>query len=369
MDLGDELRNLALRIEKQRSSVLTEEACKTAFVMPFIKALGYDVFDPQIVIPEYTADIGIKKGEKVDYAIRVNDKVAILVECKGCGSNLAQAHMSQLLRYFSVTEARFAILTNGIEYWFYSDLDEPNKMDQRPFFIFNVIEYRAGDIIELKKFAQESFDVPTIISTASNLKYSSAIKIELLREFNCPSEEMIRLLVGRVFDGRFTQKIRDDFAPLVISAFKEAIRDRVSDRLTSALEVTTSGTSGQVMAPTNEIELTSSLASDKQNDEIVTTEEEIEAFHIVRAIVRTTIKSDRITLRDAKNYCAILIDNNNRRPLIRFHFNNKTVKYISIFDRDKVEEKIKIDSLDDIYAYADRLRETAEAYDKAKVNA
>jgi predicted type IV restriction endonuclease len=363
MDLDDKLRALAGRIEKQRDRVLTEEACKTAFVMPFIQALGYDVFDPHVVIPEFTADVGVKKGEKVDYAIRVNDKIALLIECKGCGVNLAQAHMSQLYRYFSVTEARFAVLTNGIEYWFYTDLDEPNKMDQRPFFIFNVLDRRLGDVAELQKFTAEAFDLDAILSTASNLKYSSAIKTELLKEFENPSDDMIRLLVGRVYDGRFVQKIRDDFAPLVAAAFRDAIRDRVSDRLVTALEVTT----GSIPTiPTTAPAASIVIDTVDTAEEIETTQEEIEGFHIVKAIVRAVVKAERVTIRDAKSYCAVLLDDNNRKPLIRFHFNSKSVKYISLFDSDKNGEKVKIESLDDIYASADRLRATAAAYAAAK---
>jgi Uncharacterized conserved protein len=365
MELAEKIKTLAGRIEKQRGSVLTEEAAKTAFVMPFLNALGYDVFDPHVVVPEFTADVGLKKGEKVDYAVKVNDKIAILIECKGCGVNLGQTQMSQLYRYFHVTEARFAILTNGIEYWFYSDLDEPNKMDQRPFFRFNMLDHRADDITELQKFTAGAFDVDAILSTASNLKFLSAIKAELLKEFESPSDDMIRLLVSRVYDGRFVQKVRDDFAPLVATAFRDAIRDRVSDRLVTALEVTSGAAAG--LAVSIPVGSAATVQAPEQDDEeIVTTEEEIEGYHIVKAIVRSVVKAERIVMRDAKSYCAILLDDNNRKPLIRLHFNSKTVKYISLFDKDRNGEKIKIERLEDIYGFEDRLRATTMGYDTAK---
>jgi predicted type IV restriction endonuclease len=122
--------------------------------MPFLNALGYDVFNPDIVVPELTADVGIKKGEKIDYAIKPDGVITILVECKPCASDLATQHMSQLYRYFSVTDARIAILTNGIQYWSYSDLDEPNRMDQRPFFQFDILDFRPSHVAELSKFCQ-----------------------------------------------------------------------------------------------------------------------------------------------------------------------------------------------------------------------
>lgn len=367
MDIGDKVRALAGRIEKQRENVVTEEACKTAFVMPFLNALGYDVFDPSVVVPEFVADVGLKKGEKVDYAIKVNGRIAILIECKGCGVNLGQAQMSQLYRYFHVTEARFAILTNGIDYWFYSDLDEPNKMDQRPFFKFNMLDHRPDDVAELQKFAAEAFDVDAILSTASNLKYSSAIKAELLKEFDAPSEEMVRMLVGRVFEGKFTAKVKDQFAPLVAGAFRDAVRDMVSQRLTTALEVTTSP--GQTPRAVPPVEAAPAVVVEQADDEVETTQEELEGFHIVKAIVRSVVKADRVVMRDAKSYCAILLDDNNRRPLIRLHFNSKSVKYLTLFDENRTEEKVRVDSVDDIYAHADRLRATAASYDKTKVSA
>ena len=70
MDFVEKIRVLATRVKKQETSIVSEEACKNAFVMPFLNALGYDVFNPEIVVPEFTADVGIKKGEKVDYAIK-----------------------------------------------------------------------------------------------------------------------------------------------------------------------------------------------------------------------------------------------------------------------------------------------------------
>ena len=179
MEFVDKIKALAVRVEKQKDNISTEEACKNAFVMPFLNALGYDVFNPEVVVPEFVADVGVKKGEKVDYAMKLDGKIIMLVECKICGSDLAQQHMSQLYRYFSVTDARFAILTNGMQYWFYSDLDEKNKMDQRPFFQFDILDHRATHLAELTKFTKEQFDLEQILATASTLKYSSAVRKDL----------------------------------------------------------------------------------------------------------------------------------------------------------------------------------------------
>lgn len=189
MDLIDRLKELSAKIERQKKAVLTEEAAKTAFVLPFLQALGYDIFNPAEVIPELTADHGVKKGEKVDYAIRLENKIIIIIECKPIGSNLETKHAGQLFRYFSVTETRFGVLTDGVKYLFYSDLEKDNYMDSRPFFEFNLFEFGENQVEELKKFTKTSFDLETIISTASNLKYHKALISELKSEFESPSEE------------------------------------------------------------------------------------------------------------------------------------------------------------------------------------
>ncbi|GHU96731.1 hypothetical protein FACS1894156_8070 [Bacteroidia bacterium] len=132
MDFKDSLVQLAARIEKLKGNIATEEATKNALIMPFIQALGYDVFDPTEIVPEFTCDIGTKKGEKIDYAIMQNGKPAVLIECKHWQQNL-ELHDNQLLRYFNVANAKFGILTNGITYRFYTDLEAPNKMDEKPF--------------------------------------------------------------------------------------------------------------------------------------------------------------------------------------------------------------------------------------------
>ena len=132
MELNEKLYELSQRIEAIKDSVSTEEATKTSMIMPFFQLLGYDVFNPLEFVPEFTADVGIKKGEKVDYAIIIDDEPLILIECKACNKPL-EKHSSQLFRYFGTTSAKFAILTNGLTYQFFTDLDDKNKMDLRPY--------------------------------------------------------------------------------------------------------------------------------------------------------------------------------------------------------------------------------------------
>ncbi len=328
--------------------MLTEEAVKTAIVLPFLSALDYDVFNPGEVIPEFTADAVGKKGEKVDYAIKVDGEIRILVECKPITTNLDKVHLAQLYRYFSVTSAKFAILTNGRVFHFHTDLEAPNKLDERPFLTFELSDLQSQMTTELKKFAKGEFNVDGILQSAHRLKYTGAIKKEIAQQMENPSEEFVRLLTAGLNTGRFTAAIRDQFTPLVKVAFREIIRDSVQNRLSTAL------------AETEVADVAADLPSTADEEEVVTTEEEREGFMIVRAIVRDILKPARVVMRDQKSYCGILVDNNNRRPLARLHF-NRSVKVISLFDGEK-EERVKIDSLDEIYDYADRIRATAQQY-------
>ena len=145
MDFVDQLKQFSKRVETMRETVQTEEATKTAIIMPFFAMLGYDVFNPLEFVPEFTADVGIKKGEKVDYAIIKDGEPVILIECKSISEKL-EKHDSQLFRYFGTTSAKFAILTNGIMYRFYTDLDSPNKMDDDPFLTINILDVRDNQV-------------------------------------------------------------------------------------------------------------------------------------------------------------------------------------------------------------------------------
>lgn len=237
MDLIDNLTQIASRIEKQSEIITTEEATKNALIMPVINALGYNVFDPTEVIPEFTADHGVKKGEKVDYAIMQDGKPMILIECKSYGSTLCLKHRSQLFRYFSVTDARFAILSNGIDYHFYTDIESPNKMDEKPFFKFSMLELDEKVVKQLKKFSKTNFELDDILSNASELRYTNEITSLIEKEFENPSEEFVRYFTTQVISGKFMGSIKTQFARIVSNAFREFIKDRVNTRIKTALDV------------------------------------------------------------------------------------------------------------------------------------
>jgi len=180
MSFASKIKEHSNRVVSLKSSISTEEATKASMVMPFFQILGYDVFNPKEFCPEFNADVGVKKGEKVDYAIMGNDsEILMLVECKSCNSTLEGKHVSQLYRYFGATRAKFAVLTNGIIYRFYSDLNEVNKMDLEPFFEVNMESLSKNDINHIEKFCKETFNAGEVFDFAKEEKYGSVIRLTL----------------------------------------------------------------------------------------------------------------------------------------------------------------------------------------------
>lgn len=357
MDFKDEIKLLGERVVKLKDQIATEEATKNAFIMPFLKALGYDVFNPLEVVPEYVTDIGTKKGEKIDYAIFDKNNPIILVECKHWAQNL-NLHDGQILRYFHVSKAKFGILTNGIVYRFYTDLVEPNKMDEKPFLEFNVSEIKDNQIDELKKFHKSYFDAESIMNTASELKYSNELKHLIQQELANPTPDFVKHFTKQVYPSVITSKILDQFTDLIKKSFHHFINDMITERLKTAL------TKEDKTNNENEEIISSNDFTEKGNN-IVTTEEELEGFMIVKTILRQKIPVTRVVHRDAQSYFAILLDNNNRKTICRLYFNGSK-KYFVTLDEQKKEIKIEISSVDDIFNFSETLLNIVENFDSLK---
>ncbi|WP_024952858.1 type I restriction endonuclease [Cobetia crustatorum] len=353
MSLIERFQPLVRRAREESSHITTEEATKTALVLPMLQILGYDVFNPREVIPEYIADIGKKKGEKVDYAIMKDGEISVLIECKPLGMNLDQAHFTQLYRYFSVTPARFGVLTNGVEYRFFSDLDDRNKLDDQPFFRFDLLDHNDRDLEELKKFSKSDFEVDNILGSASQLKYISLIQEEFSNLISDVPEDFVKFLVSRIYEGRMTQSIISEFKPTVYEAIQQFIREQVDTRLKKALNSNDLAVAESVKIEVVEEDLV-------PDDGIETTQEEIDAYNIVRAMVCDQVDIVRVVMRDTKSYCGILLDDNNRRPICRLHFNGKSVKRVEFFDDEA--GKVEIKDVKDIFEYKHRLVAALKKY-------
>lgn len=350
MEINIQLKALADKIMPLKDKIETEESTKHAFVLPFINILGYDTFNPTEVVPEFTADLGLKKGEKVDYAIFQDGSPILIIECKSWKEKLT-IHNSQLFRYFHVTKTRFALLTNGITYQFFTDLDEKNKMDEKPFLEFDITNLKDNVISEIVKFHKSNFDVNKIVNNASLLKYTTEIKKQIDNELQDPSNEFVKLFANKVYPGRLTEKVVDEFKELVQKGFNQFISEKINDRLNAAINKET-------QKQKEEAEEVIIIDENK----IFTSEEEMEGYRIVIAILRRKIPTKRIVSRDTQSYFGVLLDDNNRKPICRLHLNGGK-KYIGLFNDNKNEIRQAIQTVDDIYLFEKELLETLDAYE------
>lgn len=355
MDLKIKLEQLQQKVSGLKDQISTEEATKNAFVMPFIQILGYDIFNPTEVIPEHVCDIGTKKGEKVDYVIKNNDDPVLIIECKHWKENV-DAHNSQLHRYFHVSKTRFGVLTNGIIYNFYTDLEKPNIMDEKPFFSIDIEDLKDSSVKILENFTKKDYNLENILDSAEALKYIKAIRKEFEKEIETPSDEIVKLLVSRFFGKSITANRMVSFKEYTKKALTTSINESISFRLKSALSI-------NEQIEQQEDQVKNSQPIDENNDsKIVTTEEELEGFQIIKAIMREKIPADRIAYRDTLSYFGILLDDNNRKPICRLHFNTPN-KYIETFHNGKdAGEKVLLNNLDDLYIFRDKLHKTLENY-------
>ena len=360
MDFTDRVKAFAASVPQKLESIKTEEATKNYLVMPFIQQiLGYNPFDPNELVPEYDANVGAARKFKLDYAILQDGQPSMLIECKCYGSDFGSDHeWSQLFAYFMATDARIGILTNGVIYNFYADLEKPNKMDKTPFLELDLLNLKESIIRELSKLTKSAFDIDDAIECASELKYVGGIKALLKKQMKSPDEDFLKFFFRELCpENNFTGQLKEDFFGYTLRGIKEFITEEMKHLLDDA-----------VNPPEPETNFTSEIEQKNNNTEF--TEDEREGYYIIRAILSSVISPSRVTYRDTASYCNILLDNNVRRQIVRFYFNNPKKKKLVIFsiddDGNKSSETFPIDRISDIHNYADRFKKIVSSYLKPK---
>lgn len=352
MEIKDKLYSLSERIDLLVEQIKTEEGTKQSLILPFFQILGYDVFNPLEFCPEFDADYVVKKGEKVDYAIIIDNEPTILIEAKSCTEKLDK-HGSQLFRYFNSSKAKFGVLTNGIKYRFYSDLDEINKMDKRPFFEVDLNNLTDTQINYLTNFQRDSLDVNSILSSAEELKYSNLIKDFFKQQLNNTSEDFTNYILGQVYEGRKTAAVVEKFMPIVKKSFNQFMNETLSTKFAETLNNKNSIQS--------EIALSDETPSESDIiNKINTTSEELEGYAIIKSILRADINPDDINYKDTETYFGILYQNNTRKWICRLYLGTK--KSIVFPTVDKGQERIYIDSLNDLYQYEDKFKNIVQKF-------
>jgi predicted type IV restriction endonuclease len=313
MVFSDDIAKVSEQVRKRADLVTGEESTKMGLIVPFFSALGYDVFDPTEVIPEFVADFAIKKAgqfEKVDYAIAINGVIVMIVEAKARDQK-PEAHDGQVKRYFNgLLATRVAIVTNGLEYRFFTDLRHENVMDDEPFFSFNILDYDQKQIENLKFFHRDNFDSAIIKRHAEEMVYLKGMTQLVDNLLRSPSDDFIRFLVSQLstiapnyaIAGRVTNKVVDKFRPIV----KKSIQSSLVDLMTQSINREI-GQPGAVSTEPEEIE-TEEIQDeqDLESEKVETTAEELEAFEKVKAIAnRSTANGLEVKYKDVISYFGI----------------------------------------------------------------
>jgi len=232
MDFALKIRELAARLDIDKVHVSSEEATKYSMVIPLLHILGYDISKPKEIIPEYTAGYDIKKSEKVDYAIAFNGEPKILIEIKNVNSILQHKDAIQLYKYFGATKVsiNIAILTNGIQYQFFSDLDNIHKMDDKPFFIVDIIpSIKDYEIEWLRRFHKLQFDSEKILLEAREFRCVGELIKYFQDQLNEPDDAFVKFLIKPLIKQvpSFKSIPKNKFSFIVQKAFKQFVNETI----------------------------------------------------------------------------------------------------------------------------------------------
>ena len=206
----------------------------------------------------------------------------------------------------------------------------------------------------MKRFTKEAFDLPAMVEVATDLKYTREIKRVLDQQLKEPPDDFVRLLVSDVYSGRMTQSAKETFKRLAKEAINQFIYDQINVRLKSAM-ATDDGNGVSQGAEE------AAAAEPAEGGDVVTTDDELQGFYIVKAMLHDSVDVKRIFMRDVRTYCGILLDDNNRKPICRLRFNTAQ-RYLGIFNKDRNEERVPIEDVDDLYQHADSLKATVSEY-------
>ncbi|MCY4061787.1 MAG: type I restriction endonuclease [Chloroflexi bacterium] len=215
MDLIENLRAVSEEIRARRRYATNEATTRSYLIDPFIRALGYDPNEPNDVEPEFTADF-VGSNRRVDYALKKEGKPIIFVEFKTATRSLSFQNTVQLQHYFSTKlDVRFGIVTNGLEYRFYSDIDNPNVMDDEPFLTVDLLNANDRLLKEFTAFSKLNFEFEDALLCARQLKYGSIIRQRIESEIEQPSRELVKYLARNLYNGSFSNDAYGEFAPIV----------------------------------------------------------------------------------------------------------------------------------------------------------
>ncbi|GAB1856311.1 type I restriction endonuclease [Flavobacteriaceae bacterium MHTCC 0001] len=299
-----ELKKVFLNFDLEKSVNLSDNEAKTRMylVEPFFEMLRFNRgFENGNLIPEYNADFANLKGKKVDYAIILANKPEIIIEVKKSHTKLNDKHLSQLNEYFNNTnDSKIGILTNGIEYKFYCrNNTKGNGLHPNPFYTFDWNNIENNNFEQLADFYSTSINIRSIVNNAQNSFFIEGFEDSLFKEFTNPSREFIKAINSNMGSSRLTEKLEKQISELVNSiSIRNALDKLIIDE------------------------------ASKANSGIITTREEMKAFHVVKTILaqHKKIETSSIGFKDYKGKFSIIINNTPKKKVCDLYITSKHQK-------------------------------------------
>ena len=311
MELSD-LQALSEKLAPFAEQELNEQTTKYALIVPMVKMLGYDPGNPLEVVFEYGASFGVKKDARVDIAVLRDGEPIILIECKPLQAKLGIDKVSQLFAYFAACqEARIGILTNGREYQLFSDLDNKGAMDSEPFLTFDMLNFDKRILPVLQKLSKNSWDLSSVIASASRLKHLAIIKAQIEKDAMEPDDDVVKHYAKACYKGNMMQSVIESFRPLVVQAFKDYINDRLRPFIVPFPEPKPEPAPEPSPEPTPEPEPAPA---------IVTHDSEMYAYVAVKTLLSGTVEPSRVQIHDYKGFCSVQLDGKPSKTICRFYW-------------------------------------------------
>ncbi len=334
MSFQESLEQIRDTIRQHGDKLANEEMTKQALILPMIEAWGYDTRNPSEVMAEYPVTLANGGNGRADYVIMQNERPAIVIECKAANVTVDESVSDQMRDYAAALGAVVGVATNGYTYTCYTDLDSAGTMDADPFCVAIVQSLPEGDEVALELLAKVNF-APDQVRVSARLHKEELVsrwRAEAFTRSVPAQDELTRI-------AEFADKSERDTE---LTQLLKKIGERIHVEVDAIRQL------GR---------------SDDADDGVVTTNDELDGYFIVKGILHGVIDPDRVEYRDAKTYFSVLIDDNNRKPICRFHFNGRQ-KYVGTFDEDKNETRHSVNDVNDIIEQANTLRRMARRYAK-----
>lgn len=353
MEFIEKVRNHAKRVMEHKGFASTEEATKTSLILPFLQMLGYDVFNATQVIPEYVADWAEKKGEKVDYTIKVGNKTVMLIECKQVNDPLDVSKENQLANYFHhLQDCNVGVLTNGIVYKFYTDLNAENIMDSEPFFVFDFTSYKEWQIKRLEMFSLENITkTDEINNDIIKTRNFVAVTRFLKKEMSEPSDELIKLAIKQMpFIKKASEPIIEEFKDHFKKAHLQNQQDYFDAQISRLKEAQQAE---QEQKPVD---------SAPAKPTFITSIEELQALAVIKSMLWNIVPAEKICLRDAENHCDISYATTGWPRIVRLYFNDPNMLQITFPTHPDYIKlgKIDIKTVEKLNEHSEKIISTAK---------